>query len=115
MVDSRAIAAARSESSMKTMALTEEMLPREVHSKIRCVVSWSRPQSSAFMIRTPAWGDAVLFPTEELSGAELHADLVCKGPRELSTDSPMRFASALIVLVFAFSKSSSMSRTLCRR
>jgi hypothetical protein len=56
------------------------------------------------MIRTPAWGNALLFPTEEPSGAELHADLECKGPHELSTDSPMRFASALIVLVLAFSK-----------
>jgi hypothetical protein len=90
---------------MKTMALTEEIVPREAHSKIRCVVSWSRPQSSAFMIRAPAWGDALLFLTEEPSGAELQADLVCKGPLELSTDSPMRFVSALIVLVLAFSKS----------
>jgi hypothetical protein len=89
---------------MKTIALTEEMLPRELHSKMRWVVSWSRPQSSAFMIRTPAWGDVLLFPTEEPPGAELHADLVCKGPREASTDPSMRFASALIVLVLTFSK-----------
>jgi hypothetical protein len=89
---------------MKTMALTEEMLPRELHSKIRWVVSWSLPQSSAFMIRTPAWRDALLFPTEGPSGTELHADLVCEGPCEASTDLSMRFASALIVLVLTFSK-----------
>jgi hypothetical protein len=56
------------------------------------------------MIRTPAWVDALLFRTEEPSEAELYAALECKGPRELSTDSPMRFTSALIVLALAFSK-----------
>ena len=35
----RAIAAARAESAMKTIALTEETLPRIVHSSVRSVVS----------------------------------------------------------------------------
>lgn len=50
---SRAIAAARSESSMKTIALTEETVPRRAHSKICPVVLWSRPQSSALTMSTP--------------------------------------------------------------
>ena len=36
---SRAMAAARSESAMKTIALTDETVPRRMHSKVRVVVS----------------------------------------------------------------------------
>lgn len=43
-----ASSAARSESAMKTMALVDDTVPTATHSKIRSVVSISRPQSSAF-------------------------------------------------------------------
>ena len=47
---SRAILDARSESSMNTMPLVEERDPQRRQSRIRSVVSVSRPQSSAFTI-----------------------------------------------------------------
>ena len=50
---SSAIAAARSESSMKTMALTAETASRLTQSRMHVVVRGSRPQSSAFTISTP--------------------------------------------------------------
>src|SRR5438876_778248 len=40
---------------MKTIALTEETAPRRMHSRVRSVVSRSRPQSSALMTRRPDW------------------------------------------------------------
>src|SRR5438309_4498028 len=39
---------------MKTIALTEETLPRAMHSSVRSVVTRSRPQSSALMTSMPA-------------------------------------------------------------
>ena len=46
---------------MKTMALTEETAPRSMHSKVLSVVQRSRPQSSAFKMRSPgdAWRHSV--------------------------------------------------------
>src|ERR1700722_11601910 len=46
---------------MKTIALTEETAPNWTHSKVLAVVSRSRPQSSAFRIRSPAgnWGRSI--------------------------------------------------------
>ena len=38
---------------MKTMALTEETLPRTMHSRVRSVVSRSHPQSSALTMSRP--------------------------------------------------------------
>src|SRR6266481_5496668 len=54
---SRAIPAARSESSMNTIALTDETAPQRTQSNVRSVFSVSRPQSSAFTIRRPAYVD----------------------------------------------------------
>src|SRR5579864_2040043 len=54
MFDSTAIRAALSESSMKTMALTEETVPRRTQFNVLCVVSRSRPQSSALTMSEPA-------------------------------------------------------------
>lgn len=45
---------------MKTIALTEEILPRATQLRIRVVVSWSRPQSSALIMSFPD-REAVLF------------------------------------------------------
>jgi len=45
--------AARSESSMNTIALAAETAPSLQHSRIRSVVTASRPQSSALMITNP--------------------------------------------------------------
>ncbi len=55
-----AIAAARSESSMNTIALTDETAPSKQQSRIRSVVRRSRPQSSAFIIRRPVFGVTVV-------------------------------------------------------
>src|SRR5215469_4626343 len=53
MLRSRAKAAARTESSMNTIALTELIDPRSRHSSVRSVVSRLRPQSSALTMRLP--------------------------------------------------------------
>src|SRR5437660_2196356 len=53
MPRSRAMPAARSESAMKTIALTADTPPATAHSAIRSVVSIFRPQSSALTIRHP--------------------------------------------------------------
>ena len=45
---------------MKTIALTEETTPRRTHSRVRSVVSRSRPQSSALMTRSPRCGNSPL-------------------------------------------------------
>ena len=50
---SLAMCAARSESSINTIALTEEIAPCKQQSRMLSVVTRSRPQSSAFMIRRP--------------------------------------------------------------
>jgi hypothetical protein len=51
---------------MYTIALTDETAPSSQHSNVRSVVSRSRPQSSALMIRRPppamvnAWSPELL-------------------------------------------------------
>ena len=65
---SRASFAARSESSMNTMALTEETARRTLHSRMLFVVKVSRPQSSAFTIRKPAGDVSPVLSADWLAG-----------------------------------------------
>ncbi len=62
---------------MKTIALTEETVPRLVHSNVPSVVAASRPQSSAFTIRRPAVDGVVR--SESATGAS-EADVVPTEP-----------------------------------
>src|SRR5882757_7262964 len=74
MPRSLATPAARSESVIKTMALTEETVPRRTHSNILSEVSLSRPQSSALTIRNPApWLAPVV-----LGQVEVFISILCR-------------------------------------
>jgi hypothetical protein len=64
MLRSLAIAAARSESSMNIIALTEETVPCRMQSKVRSVFSRSLPQSSAFTMSKPEHGVSLLCSDE---------------------------------------------------
>src|SRR5207245_689655 len=65
------MAVARSESSIKTIALTAETAPSRTHSKVRSVVSRLRPQSSALTTSAPEFA----LP-EEIKRAGSEPDIV---------------------------------------
>ena len=68
---SRATAAARSESSMNTIALTDEMEPRSTQARTRLVVCASQPQSSALIISTSYRISRLELPTGSWSGLKI--------------------------------------------